>query len=65
MNHAAQIKRSTGGHGVLRRLTRYEYNNTMADLLGVRLDYAADLPPEPSSKDGFMNNVPLFVLKKR
>ena len=35
MNHAARIKRSTGGHGVLRRLARYEYNNTMADLLGV------------------------------
>ena len=56
MNHASQIKRSTGGQVVLRRLTRYEYNNTMADLLGVSLDYAADLPPEPNSKDGFMNN---------
>ena len=56
LNHAAEIKRSTGGRGVLRRLTRYEYNNTMTDLLGVPLDYAADLPPEPNSKDGFMNN---------
>ncbi|MBL4766457.1 MAG: DUF1592 domain-containing protein [Rhodobacteraceae bacterium] len=28
----------------------------MADLLGVKLDYAANLPPEPNSKDGFMNN---------
>lgn len=56
MTHAAKIKRATGGQGVLRRLTRYEYNNTMSDLLGVELDYAADLPPESNSRDGFMNN---------
>lgn len=56
MTHAAQVKRATGGQGVLRRLTRYEYNNTMADLLGIPLDYSKDLPPEPNSEDGFMNN---------
>ena len=56
MTHAAHVKRATGGQGVLRRLTRYEYNNTMADLLGIPLDYSKDLPPEPYSEDGFMNN---------
>lgn len=56
MTHAAEVKRSTGGLGVLRRLTRYEYNNTMTDLLGVELDYASDLPPESASHDGFQNN---------
>lgn len=56
MLHAAQVKRSTGGQGVIRRLTRYEYNHTMADLLGVKLDYAANLPPETNSADGFKNN---------
>ena len=53
MTHAAHVKRATGGQGVLRRLTRYEYNNTMADLLGIPLDYSKDLPPEPYSEDGF------------
>ncbi len=56
LKRAAAMKRSTGGHVVLRRLTRYEYANTMRDLLGVDLDYAADLPPEPVSVDGFRNN---------
>ncbi len=56
MIHAVDVKRSTGGLGVLRRLTRYEYNNTMSDLLGVELDYAQDLPPEANSRDGFQNN---------
>lgn len=56
LKRAVEAKRSTGGKVVLRRLTRYEYANTMHDLLGVDLDYAADLPPEPSSPDGFKNN---------
>ncbi|HIF30362.1 MAG TPA: DUF1587 domain-containing protein, partial [Planctomycetaceae bacterium] len=56
LKRAAAVKRNTGGHVVLRRLTRYEFANTMRDLLGVDLDYAADLPPEPSSADGFRNN---------
>jgi hypothetical protein len=56
LRRAAAVKRSTGGRVVLRRLTRYEYANTMRDLLGVDLDYAADLPPEPTSADGFRNN---------
>ena len=56
MTRAAEIKRSTDGMGVLRRLTRYEYQNTMTDLLGFELDYAANLPPESNSHDGFKNN---------
>ncbi len=56
LERAAEVKRSTGGLGALRRLTRYEYNNTMADLLGLPLDYAKDLPPETASHDGFLNN---------
>lgn len=56
LKRAADAKRSTGGKVVLRRLTRYEYANTMRDLLGVNGNYAADLPPEPTSPDGFQNN---------
>ena len=53
---AAAARRSTGGQGVMRRLTRYEYANTMRDLIGIDLDYAGDLPPEPASEEGFRND---------
>ena len=56
LKRATAIKRSSGGRIVMRRLTRYEYSNTMRDLLGVDLDYASDLPPESNSRDGFRNN---------
>ena len=56
LKRAADAKRNTGGQVVLRRLTRYEYNNTMRDLLGIDLDFAVDLPPEPTSEDGFQNS---------
>lgn len=53
---AMEAKRSTGGRNVIRRLTAYEYNNTLRDLLGLDLQYAVDLPPEGSAKEGFKNN---------
>ena len=53
---AAANARTTGGQVVLRRLTRYEYQNTMHDLFGLRLNFAKDLPPEPKSPSGFYNN---------
>ena len=43
---ATEAKRSTGGKVVFRRLTNYEYNNTLRDLLGIEFDYAENLPPE-------------------
>ena len=56
LRRAAEARRGTQGKVILRRLTRYEYGNTMRDLLGVDLDFAAELPPEPTSSDGFKNN---------
>ena len=53
---AIEAQRTTGSRVVLRRLNRHEYANTMFDLLGVEMDYARDLPPEPASPDGFLNN---------
>tara|TARA_B100000676_G_scaffold291547_1_gene326217 strand:- start:13920 stop:16313 length:2394 start_codon:yes stop_codon:yes gene_type:complete len=53
---ATVAKRSTGGKVVFRRLTNYEYNNTLRDLLGIQFDYAENLPPESKSVDGFLNN---------
>ena len=53
---AIEAQQSTGGRVILRRLNRHEYANTMFDLLDIDMDYARDLPPEPASRDGFLNN---------
>ncbi|MGB1126566.1 MAG: DUF1592 domain-containing protein [Phycisphaeraceae bacterium] len=56
LKHAKEARKGAGNQAVMRRLTRYEYNNTMADLLGIEWDYAASLPPDSKSSDGFENN---------
>lgn len=56
LRDAADAKRAQNGRVVTRRLTRYEYANTMRDLLLLDLDYALDLPPDPASPEGFLNN---------
>ena len=56
LRQAMEAKRSTGGRNILRRLTSYEYNNTLRDLLNLDIQYSADLPPEGSAKEGFKNN---------
>ncbi len=56
IREAIEAGRSTDGRAVLRRLNRTEYQNTMFDLLGLEMDYARDLPPDPPSSDGFRNN---------
>jgi hypothetical protein len=43
------------GHVTLRRLNRNEYQNTLTDLLAVRVDVASLLPPDDSGH-GFDNN---------
>jgi cytochrome c553 len=61
MRYAAEVRRSTGGRNLLRRLTRYEYNNTLRDLLGVDIDFAKDLPPEGTAAEGFKNNASVLI----
>jgi hypothetical protein len=56
LDRAARLRRSTGGRVTLRRLTRYEYNNTMRDLLGLDMDYCKELPPDTKGIDGYKNN---------
>jgi len=56
LRFAAEAKRFEQGRVVTRRLTRYEYANSMRDLLQVHLDFTSDLPPEPASTEGFLNN---------
>ena len=56
LRKAVEAQRSTGGNIIMRRLTAYEYSNTMRDLLHLDLDYARDLPVEGLAKEGFANN---------
>lgn len=56
LQRAAEAKRFADGRVTMRRLTRYEYRNTLRDLLGVDRDFSKELPPEPLSPDGFLNN---------
>lgn len=53
---ASQVRRAEQGHSSFRRMTRYEYNYALQDLLGLELDFAKDLPPDPISHDGFTNS---------
>ena len=53
---ASKKRRSTGGQVVMRRLTNYEYNNTINDLLGLNEDWSKDFPPDTVSEEGFKNN---------
>lgn len=53
---ASTARRSKGEHSSFRRMTRYEYTYALQDLLGLPFDFGKDLPPDPSSEDGFLNS---------
>ncbi|WP_233216325.1 DUF1592 domain-containing protein [Blastopirellula marina] len=53
---ASTVRRAEQVHSSFRRLTRYETNYALQDLLGLPYDFARDLPPDPSSEDGFQNS---------
>ena len=53
---ASSVRRATAGHSSFRRMTRYECNYALQDILGLPYDFAKDLPPEPASEDGFQNS---------
>jgi len=53
---ASAARRSEQPHSSFRRMTRYEYNYALQDLLGLPWNFAKDLPPEPTSEDGFQNS---------
>ena len=53
---AATVRREEKGHSSFRRMTGYEYNYALQDLLGIPATFSADLPPESASQDGFQNS---------
>lgn len=53
---ASAVRRAKQGHSSFRRMTRYEYNYALQDLLELPYNFAKDLPPEATSVDGFRNS---------
>ncbi|QDU92287.1 DUF1592 domain-containing protein [Lignipirellula cremea] len=56
MTRAVALQLGTGGGVVMRRLTRYEYNYSLQDLLGQGVDYTETLPEDRAGHDGLKNN---------
>lgn len=62
LQSASIVRRRSGGHSAFRRMTRYEYNYALQDLLGLPWNFANDLPPEAHSEAGFQNSSDLLHL---
>ena len=52
---ASAVRRAKQGHTSFRRMTQYEFNYALQDLLGLPYDFAKHLPPEAASEEGFQN----------
>lgn len=59
---ASHVRRAEAEHSSFRRMTRYEYTNTLQDLLGLPYEFGADLPPETASEDGFRNSSEMLTV---
>lgn len=62
LRSASEVQRAAHSGSAFRRLTRYELNYALQDLLGQPFSFARDLPPEPFSKDGFQNSAELLQM---
>ena len=62
LNKASRIRRNSKEHSSFRRLTKYEYNYALQDLLGLPYALAEKLPPEATTEDGFKNSSELLQM---
>ena len=62
LRKASVIRRNKQEHSSFRRLTKYEYNYALQDLLGLSYPLANQLPPETASDDGFKNSSELLQM---
>ncbi|MGB7342662.1 MAG: DUF1592 domain-containing protein [Pirellulaceae bacterium] len=62
---ASQVRRAAQGQSSFRRMTRYEYNYALQDLLGLELEFAKDLPPDPVSEHGFKNSSEMLQMSAK
>ena len=56
LKDALQKMKGEENEAVIRRLNRTEYQYTMEDLLGLKMNYIDGLASDPLSPDGFLNN---------
>ena len=59
---ASLVRRNSKEHSSFRRLTNYEYNYALQDLLGLPYSLPNKLPPETASEDGFKNSSELLQM---
>lgn len=62
LNKASVVRRNSKEYSSFRRLTKYEYNYALQDLLGLPYALAQKLPPETASKEGFKNSSDLLQM---
>jgi cytochrome c553 len=60
LKKVADRRLSTGGRQLMRRMSRYEYQYTLQDLLGIALDYSAKIPGDLAGEDGLKTNANLL-----
>ena len=61
LKRARKVLRGHTGEVVLRRLNRFEYQNTVEDIFGVHRDYTVSFP-EDAKEEGFDNNGAALML---
>lgn len=62
LRNASLVRRNRSEHSSFRRMTKYEYNYALQDLLCLPYDIAHSLPPETASEDGFKNSSDLLQM---
>ncbi len=62
MHKASIVRRANKEQSSFRRLTKYEYEYALQDLLGLEFAFASKLPPETVSEDGFKNRSDLLQI---
>lgn len=62
LKKASISRRNHQEHTSFRRLTKYEYDYALQDLLGLPYPLATKLPPETASEDGFRNSSELLQM---
>ncbi|MEY2598270.1 MAG: hypothetical protein RLZZ142_529, partial [Verrucomicrobiota bacterium] len=64
LHKASLLQRASKTQSSLRRLTKYEYNYALQDLLGLDCALSQRLPPETASEDGFKNRSDLLQMSE-
>jgi hypothetical protein len=62
MYKASMVHRGSKEQSSFRRLTKYEYNYALQDLLGLDVSFSGKLPPDTASEDGFKNRSDLLQM---